>query len=153
MKLALLALCGLSFLVAADERGPRADLQVVISARGPASKRPVRPFAAKAQFIDAVVTNVGTKPRTIIAWTQFGWSWVSNSAQVSPGIEALKNAPETIVLEPGKSFRRPVEVYVVGARPVTFRLGFYATADVPISARVPPLPSSELSWSNALTIR
>ena len=153
MKVALLALCVLSTPVTAGDTNPSNDLRVVISLHGRAPKGPVEPFAAKVQFIDTVVTNVGTRPRTIVAWTQYGWSWVSNSAQVSPGIEALKNAPESVVLEPGKSFSRPVEVYVVGARPVTFRLGFYPTADVPVSARVPPIPDAELSWSNALTLR
>ena len=153
MKFALLALCLLSVPVAAGDAPPNSDLRVVITLHGHAPKGPVEPFAAKVQFIDTVVTNVGAKPRTIVAWTQYGWSWVSNSAQVSPGIEALKNAPEGVVLEPGKSFSRAVEVYVVGARPVTFRLGFYPTADVPVSARVPPIPDAELSWSNSLTLR
>ena len=152
MKFALLALCMLSVPAAAGDAGPSADLQVVISAHGRTPKGPLEPFAAKVQFIDTVVTNVGTRPRTIVAWTQYGWSWVSNSAQVSPGIEAMKNAPKTIVLEPGKSFSRGVEVYVVGARPVTFRLGFYPTADVPVSGRVPPLANASLFWSNALTL-
>ena len=153
MKLALLALCILSTPAAAGDVRPSADLRVVISAHGRAPKGPIEPFAAKVQFIDTVVTNVGTQPRTIVAWTQYGWCWVSNSAQVSPGIEALKNAPETVVLEPDQSFSRAVEVYVVGARPVTFRLGFFPTADVPVSARVPPIADSELSWSNALILR
>ena len=153
MKFAFLALCLLSVPVAAGDALSTSDLRVVISLHGRAPKGPVEPFAAKVQFIDTVVTNVGAKPRTIVAWTQYGWAWVSNSAQVSPGIEAMKNAPESVVLEPGKFFSRAVEVYVVGARPVTFRLGFYPTADVPVSARMPPIPNAELSWSNSLTLR
>ena len=153
MKFALLALCVFSVPIAAGDAHSSADLRVVISTHGRGPKGPVEPFAAKVQFIDTVVTNVGTQPRTIVAWTQYGWSWVSNSAQVSPGIEALKNAPESVVLEPGKSFSRAVEVYVVGARPVTFRMGFYPAADTPVSARVPPIPDAELSWSNSLTLR
>ena len=138
---------------AGQDHHPKAELRVTISARGRALKTPVEPFAAELRFIDTVVTNVSQKPQTIVAWTQYGWSWVSNSAQVSPGIEALKNAPETVVLEPGQSLARAVEVYVVGARPVTFRLGFFAQADTPVSARVPPVSSSSITWSNALTLR
>ena len=152
MKFALLVLCMLSTPVTAGDARPSNDLRVVISLHGRAPKGPVEPFAAKVQFIDTVVTNVGAQPRTIVFWTQYGWSWVSNSAQVSPGIEALKNAPESVVLEPGKSFSRAVEIYVVGARPVTFRLGFFPATEVPVSARVPPIAVSEISWSNALTL-
>ena len=144
-------MCGLAS--AGHDDPSKADLRVTISARGRIWKTPVAPFAAEVRFVDTVVTNVSSKPQTIIAWTQYSWSWVSSSPQVSPGIEALKNASETVVLDPGQSFARAVEVYVVGARPVTFRLGFYPAADAPVSARVPPVSSSSIMWSNTITFR
>lgn len=60
------------------------------SARGGDPKGPVEPSAAKVQLGDTVVTDVGTKHPTLVAWTQYGWSWMSNTAQVSPGTRRSK---------------------------------------------------------------
>ena len=153
-RIALLALAGLcGFASAGHDDHSKADLRVTISARGRVLKTPVAPFAAEMRFVDTVVTNVSTKPQTIIAWTQYSWSWVSSSPQVSPDIEALKNASETVALEPGRSIARAVEVYVVGAQPVTFRLGFYPAAEAPVSASVPPVSGASITWSDTITFR
>ena len=150
---ALLMFC--TSAVAGDGSDRSADLRVVISTQSTSSPQTLSSAtkAGTVQFIDTVVTNVGTRPRALVAWTQYGWSWMSDTKDVSPGIEAVKNAPERFVLEPGGSYARAVEVFTDGKRPVTFRLGFFPMAEVPVSGRVPPLPITSISWSNAITLR
>jgi len=103
-------------------------------------------------FVDTKVTNVSHREQKLVAWTQYGWSWISSSAQVRPGIEATKNSPARIVLQPGQSYARAVEMFSMTHRPVTFKLGFAPQAQRPISGQANSAAVGELFWSNLVTL-
>lgn len=149
----MVAVSATASVVAAGQSGhpDDADLRVVIAAQD-SSLATNLPSGGRVQFVNTVVTNSGTKPQDIVAWTQYGWSWKADSSAVAPGIEALQNVPERFVLGPGKSYSRAVEVFTDGVRPVTFRLGFFPRAEAPLSGRMPAIADSALSWSNAITL-
>src|SRR6266566_4840575 len=77
-------------------------------------------------YVDTKIKNISATNREIIVWTQYGWSWMSDSPGISPGIEALANYPSSITLKPGQEYHRAIEAHADPHRigPVTFRLGF-----------------------------
>jgi hypothetical protein len=104
--------------------------------------------------IYADITNVSGEKQTIIVWTQPGWSWLSDSPVIDPDTAALKNYPTTHVLQPGQVYSERVGLFLSPhiQKPVTFRLGFFARAELPISDRPDAIPKDQLSWSNAVTL-
>jgi len=104
--------------------------------------------------VDANITNVSGEEQTIIVWTQPGWSWVSDNPAVQPDTAALKNYPVTHVLQPGKVYSEGVGLWLSPRtqKPVTFRLGFFARPELPVSERPDAVPQDQLSWSNAVTL-
>lgn len=104
--------------------------------------------------IDANITSVSGEKQTIIVWTQPGWSWLSDSPVIQPAIDAIKNYPTTHVLQPGEVFRERVGLSLSPGikKPVTFRLGFFAKPDFPVSGRPDAIPQDQISWSNAVTL-
>ncbi len=103
-------------------------------------------------FVDTKVTNISHHALEIITWTQYGWSWISNNPQVHPGIEALANVRSSVILKPGQSYARPVEMFSGSYRPVTFRLGFAPNAERPLSGQPNVGESEEIFWSNPVTL-
>lgn len=103
-------------------------------------------------FVDTKVTNVSHREQEIVTWTQYGWSWRSSSPEVAPGIEALQNVRVRIVLQPGQSYDRPVEMFSSALRPVTFRLGFVPITEGPISVLPNPAEYRAIFWSNPVTL-
>jgi hypothetical protein len=104
--------------------------------------------------IYADITNVSGENQTIIVWTQPGWSWLSDSPVIDPDTDALKNYPTTHVLQPGEVYSERVGLFLSPRiqKPVTFRLAFFARAELPISDRPDAIPEDQISWSNAVTL-
>ena len=104
--------------------------------------------------IDANITNVSAEKQTIIVWTQPGWSWLSDSPVIEPDTAATKNYPTTHVLQPGEVFRERVGLSLSPGiqKPVTFRLGFFAKPDLPVSDNPDTIPKDQIYWSNAVTL-
>jgi hypothetical protein len=105
-------------------------------------------------FVKYTIRNIGSSDRKITVWTQHGWSWLSSSPDVSPGIEALQNISSRGTLHPGEAYESSVEMWIDprGKRPVTFRLGFYPDATRPVSKKKGAELSKAVSWSNDVTL-
>jgi hypothetical protein len=105
-------------------------------------------------FVKTTITNTSSSDRKITVWTQHGWSWLSSSPDVSPGIEALQNISSRGTLHPGEAYESSVEMWIDprGKRRVTFRLGFYPDATRPVSKMKGADLSNTVSWSNEVTL-
>ncbi len=105
-------------------------------------------------FVKTTITDTSSSDRKITVWTQHGWSWLSSSPDVSPGIEALQNISSRGTLHPGEAYESSVEMWIDprGKRPVTFRLGFYPDATRPVSKMKGADLSKAVSWSNEVTL-
>ena len=105
-------------------------------------------------FVKYTIKNISSSDRKITVWTQHGWSWLSSSPDVSPGIEAFQNISSRGTLHPGETYESSVDIWVDprGTRPVTFRLGFYADATSPVSGMRDKGISKAVSWSNEVTL-
>lgn len=103
-------------------------------------------------LVDTKVTNISHRTQEIVAWTNYGWSWLSSSPEVGPEISTLSNGPSRIVLRPGESYARTVGMGSSSLRPVTFRLGFVPKTEDPASARLNPADNGEIFWSNYVTL-
>lgn len=105
-------------------------------------------------LVDAKITNVSGEKQTITIWTQAGWSWLSDSPVIHPDTNANQNVSGTRVLQPGEVYSERVGIlfYPRSRKSVTFRLGFFSSATLPISGRPDALPRDQLSWSNAVTL-
>lgn len=99
--------------------------------------------------------NISNKKISIIVWTQYGWSWVSDNPAVSPGIEALNNFPRTVTLGPGQEYRADVEMHADMRihKPVRFHLGFVPNADRPVSLIPGIKKHKDVIWSNPVILR
>src|SRR5258708_2426943 len=100
-------------------------------------------------FVKTTIRNTSSTDRKITVWTQHGWSWLSSSPDVSPGIEALQNISSRGTLHPGETYESSVEMWIDprGKGPVTFRLGFYPDATRPVSKMKGADLSKAVSWS------
>jgi hypothetical protein len=105
-------------------------------------------------FVKTTIKNISSSDQTITVWTQHGWSWLSSSPDVSPGIDALQNISSRRTLHPGEAYESSVEMWIDprGKRPVTFRMGFYADATRPVSGMTDEGISKTVSWSNEVTL-
>jgi hypothetical protein len=105
-------------------------------------------------LVYAKIANVSGENQTITVWTQPGWSWVSDNPVIDPDISALKNVPKTRVLQPGEVYGEDVWLYFYPRtqKSVTFRLGFFPRARLPISGRPDAIPRDQIFWSNAVTL-
>jgi hypothetical protein len=105
-------------------------------------------------FVKYTIRNISSIDRKITVWTQHGWSWLSSSPDVGPGIEALQNISSRGTLHPGAAYESSVEICVDprGKRPVTFRLGFYPDATRPVSKMKSADLGKAVSWSNNVTL-
>ena len=105
-------------------------------------------------FVKTTIRNISSSARNITVWTQYGWSWLSSSPDLSPGIEALRNISSRGALHPGEAYESSVEMWIDprGKRPVTFRLGFYPDATRPVSKMKGADLSKAVSWSNDVTL-
>ena len=107
-------------------------------------------------FVDTTVTNISSKDQRIIVWTQQGWSWLSNNANITPGTEATQNNATKITLKPAQAYKGYVEMFIFPhkTKPITFRLGFFPNAEIPISDQpgFASLHRSEIVWSDVVTL-
>ncbi len=105
-------------------------------------------------FVNTSVKNESDSDQKITVWTQAGWSWLSDNPHVMPGIEALKNAPATITIKPHTSYDSAAEIFIDKSTklPITFRLGFYPNASVPVSGMIVKPPANQIIWSNPVTL-
>jgi hypothetical protein len=105
-------------------------------------------------FVKTTIKNISSSDRIITVWTQHGWSWLSSSPDVTPGIEALQNISSRGTLHPGEAYESSVEMWIDprGKRRVTFRLGFYPDATRPVSKMKGADLSKAVSWSNEVTL-
>lgn len=105
-------------------------------------------------FVKYTITNISVDDQNITVWTQHGWSWLSSSPEVSPGIEALQNISSRGTLHPREIYQSSVEMWTDprGKRPVTFRLGFYPDATRPVSTMKGTDLGKAVSWSNEVTL-
>jgi hypothetical protein len=104
-------------------------------------------------YLDTKVTNISYQEQEIVAWTQYGWSWISSSPQISPGIEALNNVKAQVILKPGQTYDRKVEMFSSSHRLQTFRLGFAAKVEVPVSGQSNGSKGERIFWSNPVTLK
>lgn len=134
------------------------------SLNAPAYKQTYDVLKSRGVFwVKTTIKNISGRDQKITTWTQHGWSWLSSSPDVMPGIEALQNIPSRATLHPGETYESSVEMWIDprGKRPVTFRLGFYLDATRPVS-RLPDATPHEakikadlikaVSWSNYVTL-
>ena len=109
-------------------------------------------------FVETKVLNISDRDQEIIVWTQHGWSWLSSSPKVKPGIEAKKNEPSRITLKSNQDYVSKVAMWSDPHRnikPVTFRLRFVPKAELPVSGqRVERniVKWGGTFWSNAVTL-
>ena len=103
-------------------------------------------------MVNTTVTNISQNPQIITEWTQAGWSWVSDNSAVTPGIEALKNAPYRITLKPGEAHKSGAEMWadMKAKRPITFRLKYVPNVNSPASTSVGW--KKDAVWSNRVTL-
>lgn len=154
-KTAILAILVLRLGVAPALAVEKTDFKVQISIvrsslRGTTAFRKYGGF-----FVDTTVVNTGTHDEHITVWTQYGWSWLSNNPDIHPGIEAAKNYSRKIVLMPGQTYSRWVEVWTSrkSDKPVTFRLGFVPNATLPVSGNTKRIDGwGGVYWSNSVTL-
>lgn len=105
-------------------------------------------------FVKYAIGNISGSDQKITVWAQHGWSWLSSSSHVSPGIEALHNVSSRGTLHPGEVYESSVEMWINprATMPVTFRLGFYPDALRPVSKMKSADLSKAVSWSNEVTL-
>lgn len=105
-------------------------------------------------YIDAIIKNISNKDQDIIVWTQAGWSWTSNNQEISPGKEARKNFPTKITLNSNQEYRQGIEIWSDPHKkiPVTFRLGFFPNAELPIPKWTDIDASKGIIWSNPVAL-
>lgn len=105
-------------------------------------------------YIDANVKNISNTNQEIIVWTQYGWSWISDRSDISPGIEAKKNSPKSIILKPGQEYISGIEMHSDPRRTgsLTFRLGFYPRAAFPVSTNMDKVKREDIIWSNPVVL-
>lgn len=107
-------------------------------------------------WVDTRIRNLTNKDQQIVVWSQSGWSWISDNHEIVPAIAAQQNVSRTVVIKPGQTYDLSVDV--VGSprtsKPITFRLGFYAKANLPFSGQpnFAKLHESEITWSNPLKL-
>lgn len=101
-------------------------------------------------YVDVAVKNVSPSSRAITVWTNPGWSWVSDSKDVTTSQEAAQNSPSRITLKPGEAYKGRLEMAAdpKGTRPITFRLGFLPDAGRPTMDDHDPA----LIWSTPVTL-
>ncbi len=105
-------------------------------------------------YLETKITNIGATEQEIVVWTQQGWSWMSDTAAVTPGIEALKNVPTRVTLKPNERYNGRVEMFSNSqkTRPVTFRSGFFPQAARPIFGQPGMEKSEGIIWSNPVKL-
>lgn len=101
-------------------------------------------------YADVTVKNISAMPKSITVWTNPGWSWVTNSKDVTTSQEAAKNFPTHIMIKPDEVYKTRLEMAVApkGTRPTTFRLGFLPNTDRPTM----DAHDQALIWSNSITL-
>lgn len=109
------------------------------------------------QFLVATkIKNVSDVDQEIVVWTQQGWSWISDNADVVPGTEAAQNADAKIELKPGQEYAGMVELFCDPNknRPLMFRLGFTPKAELPVSDQsgFGSAQARVVLWSNAVAL-
>jgi hypothetical protein len=106
-------------------------------------------------YIDTKIKNIGNTNQEITIWYAYGWSWTSSSTEVSPGHEALKNFPYKVTLKPNEEYTGKVEMIsdAVKKRPLTFQLGFFPKAELPLPEFTDPKKSRDIIWSNTVTLK
>lgn len=99
-------------------------------------------------YVDTKIRNISSMDQTITVWTNFGWSWVSDQPDISPGIEALKNYPRLVTLKPRQEYQSRIEMISArhSRKPITFRLGLVPDALKPVSANRQDY--KDVTWSN-----
>lgn len=90
------------------------------------------------------ITNVSDKAKSFGYSCGYGDLWVSDNLAVAPVSRCRKNYPQTILLEPGKSYDRSLDLAFFKEAvpgPLTFKLGFKQASG-----------SKEIVWSSQVTI-
>ncbi len=105
-------------------------------------------------YVNTAVRNTSSKAQRIVVWVQQGWSWVTDSPDVTPGTEAMDNYPSNITLKPGQEYDGIVEMIAGKGKkpPFTFRMGFFAKAGDPVSNHPEIAGSRAIIWSAPLTL-
>ena len=82
-------------------------------------------------------SHIGDADQTVVAWTQSGWSWLSDNPAIFPGIAAQQNFTFRVNLKPAEVHKEPVEMGfgLHKSTPDTFRLGFCPKAESPLSGQ------------------
>lgn len=128
-------------------------LRAVISIHAPSLH--CTPDGKWCSFVaNTIVQNMGAAATTITVWTQPGWSWVSDDADIYPDISALKSAPSSIVLAPGEKYASRVDLACQRRQssPHVFKLGFLPNAERPASG-IPGIKANRgIAWSNSVDV-
>ena len=97
-------------------------------------------------------SHTGDADQTVVVWTQSGWSWLSDNPAIFPEIAAPQNVTFRVNLKPCRGAQEACGdgLDLHKSTPVTFRLGFYPKAELPISGQ-PNLAGThhdEITWNN-----
>lgn len=103
---------------------------------------------------NTIVQNIGAAATVITVWTQPGWSWESDDADIYPDISAAKNVPSSIVLVPGEKYSSRVDLACQRRQssPHVLKLGFLPNAERPASGMPGIKANKEIAWSNAVDV-
>lgn len=148
--LVVLAICVITASASPVNASARASsLRVAISIR-PASLHCTADSGWCSFVANTLVQNTGVATTVITVWTQPGWSWVSDDAGITPDIDALKNAPSRIELEPGEKYSSLVDLGCLRRQSIqhVFKLGFLPNAERPASGLPGIKISRKIAWSN-----
>jgi len=108
-------------------------------------------------WVDTIIRNITDRDQQIVVWSQSGWSWIADSTEIVPAIAAQQNVSRTIAIRHGQNYKLSVELAGSSQirRPITFRLGFYAKANRPISVqpKFAILHANEIAWSNPISLK
>ena len=106
-------------------------------------------------LVDTKVKNIGDTNQEIMVWMRYGWSWTSDSSDISvDALESKKNYRTPIILRPGQEYSRAIELrnnhQWTGS--VAFRMGFVPRAEDIISTSIGKEKRKDIIWSNPVVL-
>lgn len=133
--------------VTTSARSPSLRVEISIDQRGMASQ-------GDCFWLDTGVTNTGSTEEEIVVWTNYAWSWISDSADIVLDVGARQNVPSRVVLKPGQRHSAKLNVCrLTGSKkPTTLRLGFVPRAELPAAGQDNLARWGGVFWSNPLTL-
>jgi hypothetical protein len=105
-------------------------------------------------LVDTVITNRGSADEEIVVWTNYAWSWVSDSPDITFNTGAKRNAPSRVVLKPNEKYSATLQTCRRRSpgKPIRFRLGFVPRAELPASGQNDVTKWGGTFWSGVLTL-